>query len=549
MVSQLAQIQTLSEDNICTTDGAMEMPRRRSTAGLSRVVLGIILMICGMGMFEMVTDVSTLKVRSLMMVSNSEYYSPLNNVTMTTSSVTVNSDDPIPIHTTIEDTMKDIIATAAIDNVEYEHNNNNNMNETEASEIDYDAFWKQAIQISFTTSSSIPAFNLTKEFSCPKVYLYDNLPGKLVDTAKNSGLGRKQKLNGSDGKKYKGLLYLTNQYSFPSILKSRLKRYPCRTTDPNEADLFFAPILTAPKLQRQWRSACSKVNGTDVKEALTFLNSTNACRHFFAMGKGHYNGNRCTEWWKNPVPELVPTQRIAYSERGFKNDSSGRHFYRPGDNTTNEYPNLHSVPYPTSVHFHPSRPASGMPQFQNMTDRRSLMSFIGGDYHGDVPVRRLIHHQCNSYNDTSICDYKKTFRNKLLTMKGKSIFCLEPAGDSPWRKSIADSIVFGCIPVLFSNLTDDATPWFWEEWKSRGRVLVDRDDFLAGRVDLQRLLESTPPSFLEAMQSTLRERSRQFQYSVDTDTEDGISLLLERLYREADKMEQDGDCGYSTSTS
>jgi hypothetical protein len=124
---------------------------------------------------------------------------------------------------------------------------------------------------------------------------------------------------------------------------------------------------------------------------------------------------------------------------------------------------------------------------------------------------------------------------------------LEPAGDSPWRKSIADSIVFGCIPVLFSTLTDDATPWFWDEWKNRGRVLVHREDFLAGRIDLQKLLKSVPPSFLEVMQSTLRERARQFQYSIDTDRNDGISLVLERLHREAMKMEENGDCGYSSS--
>lgn len=131
----------------------------------------------------------------------------------------------------------------------------------------------------------------------------------------------------------------------------------------------------------------------------------------------------------------------------------------------------------------------------------------------------------------------------MATVKSKATFCLEPAGDSPWRKSLSDSITFGCIPVLFSELTDDVAPWHWGEWKERGRVLVPRKDFVSGKIDLKRLLESIPPKLLELMQSTLREKARKFQYSVDDDQEDGIRVILDNLHREAKEMERQGRCG------
>ena len=133
---------------------------------------------------------------------------------------------------------------------------------------------------------------------------------------------------------------------------------------------------------------------------------------------------------------------------------------------------------------------------------------------------------------------------KYATSKSKSTFCLEPAGDSPWRKSLADSITFGCIPVLFSELTDDVAPWFWKDWKARARVLVPREEFIAGRIDLKKLLQSIPPQLLKVMQTTLKEKSRRFQYSVDDDHEDGIRITLENLHREVLDRKQRGICGY-----
>ena len=172
------------------------------------------------------------------------------------------------------------------------------------------------------------------------------------------------------------------------------------------------------------------------------------------------------------------------------------------------------------------------------------MTFVGKDDHGDTQVRKEIANACKQYKDRKVCAYYKQWATKLALSKSKATFCLEPAGDSPWRKSLADSISFGCIPVLFSELTDDVAPWFWKDWKDRARVLVPRDEFVAGRIDLQKLLQSIPTQLLELMQTTLKEKARQFQYSVDDDQQDGIRIVLDNLHREVMDREQRGVCGH-----
>ena len=50
---------------------------------------------------------------------------------------------------------------------------------------------------------------------------------------------------------------------------------------------------------------------------------------------------------------------------------------------------------------------------------------------------------------------------RLRSVKGRSTFCLEPGGDSPYRKSLWDSLAVGCIPVVFSKYSELTAPWHW----------------------------------------------------------------------------------------
>mmetsp|Transcript_39524 Transcript_39524/g.55076 ORF Transcript_39524/g.55076 Transcript_39524/m.55076 type:complete len:190 (+) Transcript_39524:142-711(+) len=146
--------------------------------------------------------------------------------------------------------------------------------------------------------------------------------------------------------------------------------------------------------------------------------------------------------------------------------------------------------------------------------------------HGDVPLRSKIIQVCKKYANEKICTIDK---EKRIFLKKKAVFCLEPVGDNPWRKSIIDSITYGCIPVLFSHITDGMAPYHWQGWRNRTRVFVPRWDFMSGRIDLKKLLESIPPSFLQLLQQSIEKIAKRFQTSLQFDPGDSHSFILRGL--------------------
>jgi hypothetical protein len=51
-----------------------------------------------------------------------------------------------------------------------------------------------------------------------------------------------------------------------------------------------------------------------------------------------------------------------------------------------------------------------------------------------------------------------------LSISAKSIFCFQPIGDLMTRKGLFDSLLQGCIPVIFDVLTANVMyTWHWSE--------------------------------------------------------------------------------------
>lgn len=104
-----------------------------------------------------------------------------------------------------------------------------------------------------------------------------------------------------------------------------------------------------------------------------------------------------------------------------------------------------------------------------------------------------------------------------------SVFCLQPPGDMPTRKSVFDSILSGCIPVLFHPLT--ATYMYeihWNQtlWEEVG-VHFDSDqenkDLIAQKVDVIEkliLLYKNNPGLIERKRQLMRDYAYSLQYSL-----------------------------------
>ena len=114
-------------------------------------------------------------------------------------------------------------------------------------------------------------------------------------------------------------------------------------------------------------------------------------------------------------------------------------------------------------------------------------------------------------------------------VKSASVFCLEPAGDTPFRRSIADSIALGCIPVLFNNVSDLTAGLIWDDWRGKSRVLLPREDFITGQLSLYKTLKSLPDDVVASMQTQLRVHGQKFQISMHDDPNDSISVMLQQI--------------------
>ena len=59
------------------------------------------------------------------------------------------------------------------------------------------------------------------------------------------------------------------------------------------------------------------------------------------------------------------------------------------------------------------------------------------------------------------------------------------------------------------------------------QVLIDREQFISGQIDLKEHLGSIPASKVREMQLALASHKREFQYSLDDDDGDAIAVLLD----------------------
>eukprot|EP00633_Aureoumbra_lagunensis_P008594 CAMPEP_0197324132 /NCGR_PEP_ID=MMETSP0891-20130614/70925_1 /TAXON_ID=44058 ORGANISM="Aureoumbra lagunensis, Strain CCMP1510" /NCGR_SAMPLE_ID=MMETSP0891 /ASSEMBLY_ACC=CAM_ASM_000534 /LENGTH=144 /DNA_ID=CAMNT_0042816893 /DNA_START=1178 /DNA_END=1609 /DNA_ORIENTATION=+ len=94
----------------------------------------------------------------------------------------------------------------------------------------------------------------------------------------------------------------------------------------------------------------------------------------------------------------------------------------------------------------------------------------------------------------------------------RSVFCLQPGGDSPGRKSISDAITQGCIPVLFGNVSAAQYAWFYPP---ETHIDIDLDMFMNGEIDIKTHLESIPKSYIARIQQKLALVSKSFTYNYD----------------------------------
>jgi hypothetical protein len=141
--------------------------------------------------------------------------------------------------------------------------------------------------------------------------------------------------------------------------------------------------------------------------------------------------------------------------------------------------------------------------------------------------------------DNSIGDFLSTYK--------RSVFCLCPPGDDPARKAVFDSIVSGCIPVIFEKATlYNQYPWhIGEQLALDISVSVPGALVRSGKLDFMSVLLNISPEVIKKKQEALVTAAKRVQYAMppmdllkDVEDEtpwepafpDGVDITLDGLF-------------------
>ena len=95
----------------------------------------------------------------------------------------------------------------------------------------------------------------------------------------------------------------------------------------------------------------------------------------------------------------------------------------------------------------------------------------------------------------------------------RSLFCLQPPGDSPTRKSFYDAILAGCIPVLFKGRYDTKYPLQGYLDYQQFTVGVSEDAVTHHNIPIATILNRLSPSKIKQLQVSVAKASQFLQYS------------------------------------
>lgn len=235
---------------------------------------------------------------------------------------------------------------------------------------------------------------------------------------------------------------------------------PQRTLDVDEADVFLIP---AYEMHVKTDKYCAK--RSDLVDTLVSLNPKLKDKHWVKeKGPRHLLVNARVEVCDYMLDLEQPLRSAVRTGVGPEiNGTLENGFFWTHGQPWDWY----LLPFPSMFHG-PVTPAEHRPR----GIARWLWTFFGQADHGRAqPLRKqLIEHckkdsKCNSRDETELLFYKHSVAT-VAKHKLHSTFCAEPPGYTINRKSILDSIIAGCIPILFAHHELDlygllVTP---EEW-------------------------------------------------------------------------------------
>ncbi|CAN6485215.1 unnamed protein product [Victoria cruziana] len=282
--------------------------------------------------------------------------------------------------------------------------------------------------------------------------------------------------------------YSTNQFSLEPIFHSRIKNHRCRVFREDDASLFYVPFYGGLNvLKMNFNNATVDAKDQLGLELVEWIKTKGSWMrkqgrdHFIVLGTISYDYRRKNGEWGSNFLELDrmqnPIKLIIERQPWHLNDVG--------------------IPYPTNFHPSSDEDITHLQSRLYNSNRTTFISFAaGGRPKMKTQVRSILIEECAK--NSSLCTYLDCKAGecmnpvKVIKLFMDSEFCLQPPGDSPTRKSFFDSLVYGCIPVVFDPFTAFYQyPWHLPEDGGRYSIYIDQKQ-LKGKVNVMDVLSKIP---------------------------------------------------------
>ena len=364
--------------------------------------------------------------------------------------------------------------------------------------------------------------------------------------------------DGTAPKSYRTSIRNTHQFALEVIIHYKLLHSRYRTLDPSKADLFYIPVYSGLMCQ------CDRYKSSElVQKLFSHMNTL----PLYKSGKPHFStlGKIQREQGSEYCPILAhkDTANITFIAIEKESNPSWLLYQKPPVYGKT----ILVAPYPAYVHFFDTTRDSNLlehdrklanlntSQFRLKVpslQERNVFLFLGcGARRSNLFRAQIMDQFPIKTND----DYESYFmRNNVTAVEQimlytnecsvkhryttipwmmRSLFCLQPPGDSPTRKSFYDSILSGCIPIIFKQKNPTEYPFSDKLNYGDFTYTVDEKAISRYNISVLDIVKGIPNGRVKFMHERILQVAKWFQYSLPDGgpqyDDDAMTLILDKL--------------------
>jgi hypothetical protein len=328
-------------------------------------------------------------------------------------------------------------------------------------------------------------------------------------------------MDNSFGSKINDGLYQTSQYLLEIIWHKKIKNYPYLTSCIEKADIAFIPCYTflSAWTKQKFVYSCDatiKMINNLISKLPEWSENKYNIPHILVFSDVMWNDVRVYNYHIKMPKGTYTLTLESLPENEIKSGTGNK---------------MITVPYPTEFHFDYNTNKIGV---SDHTNRNILLSYLGRSRTIVSELTKLCSNDFNCEILSQPNHYWKSTNNIELThnmirIYSTSIFSLQPFGDRGTRRGFYQSLLLGCIPVIFSNNYQSYNGLFQNYIDITKIAVIITSQSVD---DIIPFLKSISKEKIYEYQGYAKHCVRNLQYSTFNDPEDAFSITIKTLLKQ-----------------